>query len=74
MEGLMRVLLVALMIGLVAAPVLAQGSRGKEQSEEQKQKEQEKRRKAHEAEKKYKGALDTIPEKKKVVDPWSKVR
>lgn len=70
----MRILLVAVMIGLVAAPALAQGSRGKEQSEEQKQKEAEKRRKAHAAEKKYKGALDTIPEKKKVVDPWSNVR
>lgn len=71
----MRNLLVAIMIGLVAVPVLAQRSRGAEQSEEQKMKEEEKRKKAREVEKSYKGALETIPEKrKKAVDPWGNMR
>ena len=70
----MRSLLVAIMVGLATVPAMAQKG-STEQSEEQKQKEEEKRRKAQEAEKNYKGALDTIPEKKKKeVDPWSNVR
>lgn len=70
----MRILLVTIMIGLAAVPALAQKGRNTEQSEEQKQKEEEKRRKAREVEKNYRGALETIPEKKKPADPWGNVR
>jgi hypothetical protein len=72
-EGLMRLLLVAVLVALLAIPANAQRMRGKQQSGAAQQQTAEQKKKAEEAEKAYKSALDNIPVKKPA-DPWAKVR
>jgi hypothetical protein len=70
MERLMRIILVALMIALLAIPANA---RGKKPSGEQPQQAADQQKKSRDEEKAYKDALGRIPNQKPV-DPWSKVR
>jgi hypothetical protein len=66
----MRIILVALMIALFAAPAHARGKRG---SGAQHQSSGDQQKKSLAEEKAYKDALSKIPNQKPV-DPWGKVR
>jgi hypothetical protein len=70
MEMLMRIVLIAFMMVLLAIPAHA---RGKQRSGEQPQQTADQQKKTRDEEKAYKDALKRIPNQKPV-DPWSKVR
>jgi hypothetical protein len=70
MEGLMRVVLVALTISLLANPAHA---RGKQRQGAEPQQAADQQKKSREEEKAYKDALGRIPNQKPI-DPWSKMR
>jgi hypothetical protein len=72
MEGLMRVILIALVIVLLAIPAHAQRARGKPQSAAGQQQSAEKKRKAAEEDKAAKAAIERLPDKK--FDPWRTMR
>jgi hypothetical protein len=69
-ERLMRVVLAAMMIALLAIPAHA---RGKRDSGAKPPSSADQQKKSREEEKAYKDALGRIPNQKPV-DPWSKVR
>jgi hypothetical protein len=70
-ERLMRVVLIALMLAVVAVPAQARGKRSNPQTNQPSA--AEKLKKAQADEKDYKAALDRIPDKKPA-DPWGNVR
>jgi hypothetical protein len=70
MEGLMRIVLVALMMALLAIPVHA---RGKPRSGAQPDQTADRQKKSRAEEKAYKDALGRIPNQKPA-DPWGKMR
>jgi hypothetical protein len=70
MEGLMRVVLVALMMALLAIPAHA---RGKQRSGAQPEQAADQQKKSRAEEKAYKDALGRIPNQKPA-DPWGKMR
>jgi hypothetical protein len=75
MEGSMRIVLMALMIVLLAAPAQAQMRMGKAKQTLGGTPEQvaSEKKKAAERDKAYKSALDKIPDQKPA-DPWGKLR
>jgi len=70
MEGLMRVVLAALMGVLLAIPAHA---RGKQRPGAEPQQAADRQKSSREEEKVYKDALGRIPNQKSV-DPWSRMR
>jgi len=70
MEGLMRVVRVALMMVLLAIPAHA---RGKQRSGAQPDQTADRQKKSRAEEKAYKDALGRIPNQKPA-DPWGKMR
>jgi hypothetical protein len=71
MEGLMRVVIVAIMLIVTALPAEARGRRPS--NTQPRQSSAENAEKAKAAERDYKAALDRIPDKKPA-DPWGGVR
>jgi hypothetical protein len=67
----MRVVLMALLLGLLAVPAQARGKQGVGAAQPQNTGEQQK--KSREEEKAYKDALSRIPVQKPA-DPWAKMR